>query len=104
MAHVLIKNGKTQIMKKQRKIEIPYSKYNSDEHKFLLSETFTLHELDEAIKTLVNGKAAGIDYINTEFLEQLGPNCRKSLLKCFMLALEKTRSQKWGAKQKLYPF
>ena len=83
VAHVLIKNGKTQVMKKQSKIEIPYSKYNTDEHKFLLSEEFTLHELDEAIKTLVNGKAAGIDDINTELLKQLGPNCRKWLLKMF---------------------
>ena len=68
-------------MKKQSKIEIPYSKYNTDEHKSLLSEEFTLYELDEAIKTLVNGKAAGIDDINTELLKQLGPNCRKWLLK-----------------------
>ena len=41
-----------------------YFKYNTDEHKSLLSEEFTLHELNEAIKTLVNGKAAGIDDIN----------------------------------------
>ena len=29
VAHVLIKNDKTQVMKKQSKIEIPYSKYNT---------------------------------------------------------------------------
>ena len=45
-------------MKKQSKIEIPYSKHNTDEHKSSLSEKFTLHELDEATKTLVNGKAS----------------------------------------------
>ena len=83
VAHAFIKNGKTQVMKKQSKIEIPYSKYNTDEHKSLLSEEFTLHELDEAIKTLENGKAAGINDINTELLKQLGPNCRKWLLKMF---------------------
>ena len=56
VAHVLIKNGKTQVMKKQSKIKIPYSKYNTNKHKSLLSEEFTLHELDEAIKILVNIK------------------------------------------------
>ena len=76
-------------MKKQSKIEIPYSKYNTDEHKSLLSEEFTLHELDEAIKTLVNGKATGIDDINTELLKQLGPNCRKWLLKMFHTCIRK---------------
>ena len=83
VAHVLIKNGKTQVMKKQSKIEIPYSNYNTDKHKSFLSEEFNLHELDEAIKTLVNGKAAGIDDINIELLKQLGPNCRKWLLKMY---------------------
>ena len=72
--HVLIKNGKTQVMKKQPKIEIPYFKYNTDKHKSLLSEEFTLRELDEAVKTLVNGKAARIDDINTQLLKQLGLN------------------------------
>ena len=33
VANVLIKNGKTQVMKKKSKTEIPYSKYNTDEHK-----------------------------------------------------------------------
>ena len=55
VAHVLIKHGKAQAMKNQPKIEIPYPKYNTYEHKYLLSEEFTLHELDKVIKTLVNG-------------------------------------------------
>ena len=104
VAHVLIKNGKMQVMKKQPKIEIPYSKYNTDKHKSLLCEEFTLHELDNAIKTLVNVKAAGIDDKNTELLKQLGPNCQSGFQKCFMFALEKTTSQKCGVKQKLLPF
>ena len=98
VAHVLIKNGKTQVIKKQPKIEIPYSKCNTDEHKSLLSEKFTLQELDKAIKTPVNGKAAEIDDINTKLLKQLGPICRKWLLKSLILALEKTTSQKSGVK------
>ena len=81
------------------KIEIPYSKYNTNEHKSLLSEEFTLHELNEAIKTLVNSKAAGIDDINTELLKQLGPNCRKWLLKMFHACI-KENIQKCGVKQK----
>ena len=100
VAHVLIKNGKTQVMKKQSKIEIPYSKYNTDEHKSLLSEEFTLHDLDEAIKTLVNGKAVGIDDINTELLKQLGPNCRKWLLKMFHACIKKNNIPKVWRKAK----
>ena len=100
LAHVLIKNGKTQLMKKQPKIEIPYSKYNTDEHKSLLSEEFTLHELDEAIKTLVNGKAAGIDDINTELLKQLGLNCQKWLLKMFHACIRENNIPKVWRKAK----
>ena len=88
-------------MKKQPKIKLPYSKYNTDDQKSLLPEEFTIHELNEAIKIIAKGKAVGIDDINTELLKQLGPNCRKWLLKCFMLALEKTTSHKCGVKQKL---
>ena len=68
-------------MKKQPKIKPPYSKYNTDDHKSLLSEEFTIHELNEAIKIIVKGKAVGIDDINTALLKHLGPNCRKWLLK-----------------------
>ena len=70
-------------MKKQPKINIPYSKYNTDEHKFLLYEEFTSHELDEAIKTIAKGKAVGTDDKNTKLFKQLGPNCHKWLLKIF---------------------
>ena len=49
----------------------------------LLSEEFTLHELDEPIKTLVNGNAAGLDDIKTKLLKHLRPNCQRWLLKMF---------------------
>ena len=55
---LLVHNLKMLVIKKQPKIGIPYSKYNTDERKSLQSKEFTLHELDEAIKILVNGKAA----------------------------------------------
>ena len=100
MAHVLIKNGKIQVMKKQSKIEIPYSKYSTDGHKSLLSEEFTLHELNEAIKTLVNGKASRIDDINTKLLKQLGPNCQKWLLKMFHACFRENNTPKVWRKVK----
>ena len=100
VAHVLIKNGKTQVMKKQPKIEIPYSKYNTDEHKSLQPEEFTLHKLDEAINTLVNGKAAGIDDINIELLKQLRPNCPKWLLKMFHACIRENNIPKVWRKAK----
>ena len=86
--------------KETTKIEILYSKYNTDEHKSLLSEDFILHKLDEAIKTLVNGKAAGIDDINTELLKQLGPNCRKWLLKMFHACIRENNIPKVWHKAK----
>ena len=87
-------------MKKQSKIEILYSKYNTDEHKYLLSEEFTLHKLHEAIKTFVNGKVAGIDDINTELLKQLGPNCRKWLPKMFHACIRENNIPKVWRKAK----
>ena len=76
------------------------SKYNTDEHKSLLSEEFTLHELNEAIKTLVNGKAAGIDDINAKLLKQLGSNCRKWLLKMFHACVRENNIPKVWRKAK----
>ena len=83
------------------RFHIPDFKHNTDKHKSLLSEEFTLHELDEAIKTLLNGKAAGIDDINTEFLKQLGPNCRKWLLEMFHACIRENNILKVWRKAKI---
>ena len=97
---LLVHNLKMLVIKKQPKIGIPYSKYNTDERKSLQSKEFTLHELDEAIKILVNGKAAGIDDINTEFLKQFGPNYRKWLLKMFHACIGENNNPKVWRKAK----
>ena len=60
----------------------------------------SLHELNEAIKTLVNGKASGIDDINTELFKQLGPNCWKWLLKLFHACIRENNISKVWRKPK----
>ena len=55
--------------KKEKLVEASDSINNSSDHPVEINESFTLHEVKSAIKSLKNGKASSLDMINSEILK-----------------------------------
>ena len=77
VAHLLLLNGKTQ-NKPQQRDHPPWNKSNDES-----TWTFTQRELQAAINTLKNGKAAGLDDIRTEQIKHFGEVAQLWLLHLF---------------------
>ena len=77
VAHQLLLNGKTQ-HKLQQKEHPPWNESHEDS-----TWTFTLTELQTAISSLKNGKAAGLDDIRTEQITHFGQVAQTWLLTLF---------------------
>ena len=52
-----------------------------------LNSPFTMEELDNAIKSLKNGKASSFDHVSNEMIKSLNENMKNLLLKLFNLCL-----------------
>ena len=74
VAHQLILNGKVPNRQRQSKIK----RCNQENHDF--DDDFTIIELQNSLKHLKNGKAAGLDGILTEEIKNFGPVTILSLL------------------------
>lgn len=74
VAHTLLENGKTQKHQKTKLNRTPENGNN------LLGRPFTLKELNEAINSMKNGKAAGIDDLCTEQIKHFGKETKEWIL------------------------
>jgi retron-type reverse transcriptase len=66
-----------------------------------LSKPFTHHELEIAMKSLKNGKAAGIDDLTVEQIKHLGPKARNWLLELYNTCLSSLKIPKAWRKSKV---
>ena len=73
-AHQLILNGKVPNRQRQRKIK----RCGQENHNF--DDDFTIVELQNSLKHLKNGKAAGLDEILTEEIKNFGPETTQWVL------------------------
>ena len=78
VAHQLLLNGR--VPNRQPKVRIDRQRY-LDDPGFTIA--FTAAELDIGISVLKNGKAPGLDDIQTELIKQFGPKARDWLLRFF---------------------
>ena len=78
MAHQLLLNGRAPT--RQPKVRLHRQRYPDDPG---FTRAFTAEELDIGIRVLKNGKAPGLDYIQTELIKQFGPKARDWLLRFF---------------------
>ena len=76
VAHQLLLNGR--VPKKQSKVRLDRQMYPGD---LGFTRSFTVAELEDGITALKNGKAPGLDDIQTELIRHLGPKARNWLLK-----------------------
>lgn len=73
IAHHLLINGKCNNNKHNKKSPKPRVKRLIDEEITELGDPFLYEELEIAMKSLKNGKSAGLDNIYTEQIQHLGP-------------------------------
>ena len=78
VAHQLLLNGR--VPNRQPKVRLDRQQYPDDPE---FTRAFTAEELDIGIRVLKNGKAPGLDDIQTELIKQFGPKARDSLLRLF---------------------
>ena len=76
VAYQLILNGR--VSNRQPKERLDRQRYPDDPG---FTRAFTIAELDIGIRVLKNGKAPGLDDINTELIKQLGSKAREWLLR-----------------------
>ena len=94
VAHQLLLNGKPRNRERgyKRKMMADMNRaINESDDMFL---PFSRHELDEGVKTLKPGKAAGIDGITTEMIQHFGHNTRQWLLALFNECMASYRTPK----------
>ena len=78
VAHQLLLNGRAP--NRQPKVRLDRQRYPDDPG---FPRAFTAAELDIGIRVLNNGKAPGLDDIQTELIKQFGPKARDWLLRFF---------------------
>ena len=78
VAHQLLLNGR--VPKRHPKVRLDRQRYPEDPG---FMRAFTAAELDIGIRVLKNGKAPGLDDIQTELIKQFGPKARDWLLRFF---------------------
>ena len=78
VAHQLLLNGRAP--NRQPKVRLDRQRYPDDPG---FTKAFTAEELDIGISVLKNGKAPGLDDIQTELIKQFGPKARDWLLHFF---------------------
>ena len=78
VAHQLLQNGR--VPNRQPKVRLDRQRYPDDQG---FTRAFTAAELDIGIRVLKNGKAPGLDDIQTELIKQFGPKARDWLLRFF---------------------
>ena len=83
MTHKLLLNGRAP--NRQPKVRLDRQRYPDDPG---LTRAFTAEELDIGIRVLKNGKAPGLDDIQTELIKQFGPKARDCLLRFFISCTE----------------
>ena len=83
MAHQLLLNGR--VTNRQPKVRLDRQRYSEDPYPEDPGYTraFTAAELNIGIRVLKNGKAPGLDDIQTELIKQFGPKARDWLLRFF---------------------
>ena len=77
VAHQLLLNGKTKVTCAPKKSE---TKIPTNSEETTMTAPFSETELTTSLKELKAGKAAGLDDIQTEILQHLGPESKKWLL------------------------
>ena len=77
-AHQLLLNGRAP--NRQPKVRLDRQRYPDDPG---FTRAFTAAELDIGIRVLKNGKAPGLDDVQTELIKQFGPMARDWLLRFF---------------------
>ena len=75
VAHQLLLNGR--VPNRHRKVRLDRQRYPEDPG---FTRAFTAAELNIGIRVLKNGKAPGLDDIQTELIKQFGPKARDWLL------------------------
>lgn len=83
IAHHLLINGKCNKNKHNKKSPKPTVKRLINEENSVLGDTFLYEELEAAMKSLKNGKSAGLDNMYTEQIQHFGPAAKQWLLKLF---------------------
>ena len=78
VAHQLLHNGR--VPNRQPKVRLDRQRYPDDQG---FTRAFTAAELDIGIRVLKNGKAPGLDDIQTELIKQFGPKAHDWLLRFF---------------------
>ena len=86
VAHQLLLNGR--VPNRQPKVRIDRQRYQDDPG---FTRAFTAAELDIGIRVLKNGKAPGMDDIQTELIKQFGPKARDWLLRFSTTGLRQFR-------------
>ena len=81
VAHQLLLNGRVGgLPNRQPKVRLDRQRYPDDPG---FTRAFTAAELDIGIRVLKNGKAPGLDDIQTELIKQFGSKVRDWLLRFF---------------------
>ena len=76
---------------RQPNVRLDRQRY-SDDPGFTRAVNFTAAELDIGIRVLKNGKAPGLDDIQTELIKQFGPKARDWLLRLFLTTVLRLRT------------